>query len=295
MNGVTLHHGDCLDVLKTMPDNSVDLIVTSPPYADARKSTYGGLVADEYVAWFLPISEQMKRVLKADGTLIINIKEKTVNGERHIYVLELILEMRKQGWLWTEEYIWHKKATMPGKWRDRFRDGWERCLQFNKQNQFNMYQDAVMVRASEITQKRARTARKKTEIREKSNTGSGFNVNRLRSCDREMVYPDNVLHIPTESRNQGHSAAFPIELPMWFIKLFSRAGDVVLDPFVGSGTTGLAARQLERDFVGIEKHEGYYRAAVKRITGRAVQKAMWIKDDAPTEDDTPQARTTLMF
>ena len=125
--------GDSKEKLKLLLNNSVDLIVTSPPYADQRKGTYGGIHPDEYVKWFLPISEQLLRVLKPTGTFVLNIKEKVVNGERSTYVMELILEMRKQGWLWTEEFIWHKKNCYPGKWPNRFRDAWERLLQFNKE------------------------------------------------------------------------------------------------------------------------------------------------------------------
>lgn len=105
--------GDCKKVLKTLEDNSVDLIVTSPPYADSRSGTYGGIKPDKYVEWFLPITAELLRVLKPSGTFILNIKEKVVDGERHTYVIELILEMRKQGWLWTEEFIWHKKIAIP--------------------------------------------------------------------------------------------------------------------------------------------------------------------------------------
>ncbi len=117
--------GDCREVLKTIDDNCVDLIITSPPYADRREKVYGGIKPDEYVEWFLPRSEQLLRVLKPHGTFILNIKEKAENGERHTYVLELILGLRKQGWLWTEEFIWHKKNSYPGKWPNRFRDVWK--------------------------------------------------------------------------------------------------------------------------------------------------------------------------
>jgi len=89
----------------------------------------------------LPISAQLLRVLNPSGSFILNIKEKVVDGERSTYVMELILEMRKQGWLWTEEFIWHKKNCYPGKWPNRFRDAWERLLQFNKSRKFNMYPD----------------------------------------------------------------------------------------------------------------------------------------------------------
>ena len=131
-----IYEGDCLTVLQTFPDATIDLIFTSPPYADNRKTTYKGISTDKYVDWFLPISFELKRVLKPQGTFILNIKERAENGERQTYVLELILAMKKQGWLWTEEFIWHKKNCYPGKWSNRFRDAWERCLQFNKEKQF---------------------------------------------------------------------------------------------------------------------------------------------------------------
>ena len=97
--------GDAREKLKEMADNSINLIVTSPPYADSRASTYGGVKPDDYVDWFLPIGAELLRVLKPDGTFILNIKEKVVNGERHTYVLELIMALKKQGWLWTEEFM----------------------------------------------------------------------------------------------------------------------------------------------------------------------------------------------
>ena len=104
---IDIYRDDSAERLKKIPDNSVDLIVTSPPYADQRKKTYGGIHPDRYVEWFLPISAELLRVLKPTGTFILNIKEKVVNGERSIYVMQLILAMRQQGWIWTEEFIWH--------------------------------------------------------------------------------------------------------------------------------------------------------------------------------------------
>ena len=145
MKSLEILEGDAKHVLTQIPSNSVDLIVTSPPYADQRTSTYGGISPDQYVEWFLPIGKELLRVLKPTGTFVLNIKERVVEGERHTYVLELILALRKQGWLWTEEFCWHKKNSYPGKWPNRFRDSWERLLQFNKSRRFNMYQEAVMV------------------------------------------------------------------------------------------------------------------------------------------------------
>ena len=104
-----IFNGDCLKVLPKLPKNCVDLIVTSPPYAQKRKKSYDGVAESQYVEWFLPIAKQLKRVLKDDGSFVLNIKEPAVDSERSTFVIELILEMKKQGWLWTEEYIWHKK------------------------------------------------------------------------------------------------------------------------------------------------------------------------------------------
>lgn len=261
----TIYHGQCEDILKLLASESVNLIVTSPPYADQRKKTYGGISPDEYVDWFLPISEQLFRVLKSDGSFVLNIKERVVNGERHTYVLELILAMRKQGWLWTEEYCWHKKNSYPGKWPNRFRDSWERCLHFTKKRQFAMYQEAVMVPVGDWATTRLATLSETDQRRDESKVGSGFGKNVSNWVGREMVYPNNVLHMATESNNVGHSAAFPVSLPAWFIKLFTQPGDVVLDPFAGAGTTNIAAKQLGRNHIGIEKEAKYCAIAERRM------------------------------
>lgn len=257
--------GDCLEVLRDLPENSVDLVVTSPPYADQRKDTYGGIKPGEYVEWFLPITQELLRTLKPKGTFILNIKEKVVNGERSTYVMELILEMRKQGWLWTEEFIWHKKNCFPGKWPNRFRDAWERLLQFNKQKEFNMYQQAVMVPTGDWAKTRLKNLSETDKRRDNSKVGSGFGKNVSKWIGRDMAYPTNVLLMATESSNKQHSAVFPRELPAWFIKVFTKPSDVILDPFLGSGTTSIAAFQLDRNSVGIEIKEEYYDLALKNI------------------------------
>jgi len=257
--------GDCLKILPHYPDRCVNLIVTSPPYADSRKNTYGGIHPDHYVEWFLPIAEQLFRVLADDGSFILNIKEKAINGERHTYVLELILALKKQGWLWTEEYIWHKKNCAPGKWPNRFRDAWERCLQFNKHKKFKMNQEAVMVPMGDWAKTRLNKLGENDQVRFNSQVGSGFGKNIANWVGRDLAYPSNVLHLATECGNKNHSAAFPKSLPSWFIKLFSDPGDLILDPFVGSGTTCLAAYELQRRYLGIELKEEYYQIALENL------------------------------
>ena len=255
---IRLYLGDAVKELKKVDDASVDLIITSPPYADQRKQTYGGIHPDEYVEWFIPIAAELQRVLKPTGTFILNIKERVVAGERHTYVLELILAMRSQGWLWTEEMIWHKKNCYPGKWPNRFRDAWERLLQFNKQKQFNMYQDAVMVPTGDWAKSRLKKLSDTDRMRDESKVGSGFGKKIENWIGRSMAYPTNVMHMATECGNKNHSAAFPEALPEWFINLFTREGDCVLDPFMGSGTTVTVAERMGRNAIGVEILQEYY-------------------------------------
>jgi DNA modification methylase len=274
-----IRHGDCLDELKKIEDNSIDLIITSPPYADQRKKTYGGIQPSKYVEWFSPISEELLRVLKPSGTFVLNIKEKVVNGERSTYVLELILEMRKQGWLWTEEFIWHKKNCYPGKWPNRFRDAWERLLQFNKNRKFNMYQEEVMVPMGDWAKTRLKKLNDTDRKRDESRVGSGFGKNISNWVDRDKAYPTNVIHLATECNNKKHSAAFPEGLPEWFIKLFTKPGDIVLDPFMGSGTTNIVSKKMYRNSIGIDINDEYCKMVKKQITEDELVLDLWEEDN----------------
>jgi len=248
-----IYCGDCEQVLKEhVRDECVDLIVTSPPYTDQRKNTYAGIHPDKYVEWFSPKVEQFFRVLKPTGSFVLNIKERVVDGQRHSYVIDLISRLKESGWLWTEEYIWHKKNCAPGKWPNRFRDAWERCLHFTKAKNFAMYQEAVMVPMGEWATTRLRRLSEADQRRENSKVSSGFGKKVSNWLGRKMAYPTNVLHLATECGNRSHSAAFPEALPEWFIKLFTHEGDVVLDPFAGSGTTAVVARKLKRQFIAID-------------------------------------------
>lgn len=257
--------GDSAEKLRGLDSDSVQLVITSPPYADQRNNTYGGVHPDEYVDWFLPIASELLRVLNPRGTFVLNIKEKAVNGERHTYVLDLIKALRRQGWFWTEEFIWHKKNSYPGKWPNRFRDSWERLLQFNKSKKFDMYQEEVMVPVGDWAKARLKNLSDTDKIRDESKVESGFGKNISNWVGRDMVYPTNVIHMATETGNQGHSAAFPRQLPEWFIRLFTRPGETVLDPFAGSGTTLFVAQEMGRTAIGIEIVPEYVEAIEARL------------------------------
>jgi DNA modification methylase len=162
--------------------------------------------------------------------------------------------------------MWHKRNCSPGRWPNRFRDAWERCLHFTKQKKFKMNQDAVMVPTGDWARTRLKKLNGNDVVRFNSRVGSGFGKNIANWVGREKAYPSNVLHMATECGNKNHSAAFPKELPAWFTKLFTDEGDVVLDPFMGSGTTCVAAYELGRSYVGIELKDEYFQQALANIS-----------------------------
>ena len=253
-------HGDCKAVLTaaSFPGRSVNLVVTSPPYADQRKGLYGGIHPDEYVEWFLPRAEAIRRVLRDDGSFVLNIKEKAVGGEKHPYVYDLVLALRREfGWRLVDEYCWHKRNCYPGKWPNRFRDSWERLFHFTISPRFKMNQEAVMVPMGEWRQSRLRHLSETDRVRDESKHRNGFGKRIENWVGRDMAYPTNVLHLATECAGKGHPAAFPLALPAWFIRLFTDENDTVLDPFAGSGTTLVAARGLGRKSIGIDTDAHY--------------------------------------
>ena len=258
--------GDCLTVIPAqVAANSVDLIFTSPPYADQRVKNYGGIHPDSYVEWFLPRAAVLREALKPTGSFVLNIKEKAVNGERHPYVMELVLALRAQGWRLVDEYIWHKKNCYPGKWPNRFRDAWERLLHFTLSRDFKMRQEAVMVPMGAWKEARLRQLNDNDQTRFASRHDNGFGKRIANWVDREQAYPSNVLYMATECGYRGHPAAFPLALPDWFIRLFTDEGDCVLDPFAGSGTTLAATRQLGRRAIGIDIAEEYCELMQERL------------------------------
>ena len=265
-----LHHNNCADAALVLerfgPRPPVHLIITSPPYADARKKHYGGPHPDDYVDWFIPLAEKLRDILADDGSFVLNIKERVVKGERHTYVHDLVQAMRGIGFLWTEGYIWRKTNSMPGYWPNRLRDGWEHLFHFTKQRKFKMNQQAVSVPVSEATKKRVAKLNDRNDVvRYESATGSGFGKNISNWAGKERVLPDNVLELSAVTKDVGHPAAFPAAIPEFFIKLLSDDGDIVLDPFSGSGTTAAAAAQLGRIGVGLDLDYASHQNAVSRL------------------------------
>jgi site-specific DNA-methyltransferase (adenine-specific) len=255
--------GDCAFVLKQhVPDNSIDLIVTSPPYLDARDANYKSVKLARYERWFLERSKEFKRVLKPTGSFILNIKESVKNGQRLTYVLDLVIALKEcQYWRWVDEFIWHKTNPYPTGTKRRLKDGWEHLFHFAKTARYHCDPDAVLLPSE--SDYAGDGKRRRNKGAHTVNNGSGMNMSSRFQGD--LVRPSNVLRCATSNINQSHSAAFPEELPEFFIKLFCPENGVVLDPFAGSGTTCIAAKKAKRRYIGIDNTDAHVQEIEKRL------------------------------
>lgn len=250
--------GDAREVLENFPDKYFDLIVTSPPYADARHKHYDSISPDKYVSFILSFHDQFWRVLSDKGSFVLNVKDRVVDGVRHRFVWHTIEALSQKGWLCIDDYIWVKPNAMPGYWSNRLRDEWEYCFHMTKQKKFAMYQDAVRQPIGLWAEKRLAKLTGKSNGRHNSENESGFGRDLRKWVNKKTVLPGNALQVPLVGKNMGHPAAYPVGLPEFFIKLFTRPGDNVLDPFAGSGSTGLAAEKLGRNVVLIDNKAEYF-------------------------------------
>lgn len=251
---------DCLQFMSSMPENSVDLVVTSPPYALRRKDTYGGIDERMYPSWFFSVASKLYRVLKPTGSFVLNIKENVNDGVRSPYVEKTLVLLRGL-FRFSDTFIWVKTNPFPTGSNRRLKDGFEYCYWFTKSEDFKFYPDNVLVPSvSEYFQSEMRRQNKGAHD---TTNGSGMNMSKRYVA--EYVRPSNVLTFPVDSTNHVHPAAFPKKLPLFFIKLMTDEGDLVFDPFCGSGTTCLAARDSGRNYLGCDVQQEYVTIARERL------------------------------
>ena len=257
-------NGDSRKELSSFPKQA-DLIVTSPPYADARHRHYDSIHPEQFADWFATFHEPFWNALKDDGSLVINIKDKVVNGVRHRFVWRTIERLTSLGWHCVDDYIWHKPNPMPGYWPTRFRDGWEYCFHLAKSARPYINQDAVRRPVGDWVKSRLAKLGENDLQRHNSVNSSGFGRDISNWVGKTTVLPSNVLSLPLVGKNKGHPAVYPVELPMFFIKLLSRPDGLVIDPFGGSGTTAIAALSEGRDCVLVDNNAQYCATAYQRI------------------------------
>jgi len=246
-------------------EGQVDLIVTSPPYADARQKHYDSVHPDAFAEWFLTFHEPFFNALKPTGSLVINIKDKVVDGVRHRFVWHTIEALCANGWFSIEDYVWHKTNPMPGRWPTRLRDGWEYCFHLAKSKRPYFNAEAVKQPVGNWVESRLRNLGEGDLSRHNSANESGFGRDISKWVGKEQVLPSNVISLALVGKNKGHPAVFPVGLPLFFIKLLCPEDGLVIDPFAGSGSTGLAALQAGRRCILIDNNPQYAQESYKRL------------------------------
>lgn len=297
--------GDCFELIKGQPDNSVDLIITSPPYADIVN--YGKNISikkpNEYVDWIIPLFREIYRVLKPSGSFILNINDNCSGGYRNPFIYELIYRSQKETELkFYDTYIWHKRNGIPNGGKKRFRNTTEFIFHFVKdQKNLKFYMDRVLQDGSDSYNERKKYAWViKTHgdiidgqrIKNKTinyltgstnKTKDGYELPQTKRVLPDKVRPDNVVRFPTAGLARDntirHPAPFYKDLPLYYINLLTDEGDLVLDVFAGIGTTGLACKELNRQFVGYELNPKYVDFGNKRIEGEQLDNWMVVQYD----------------
>jgi site-specific DNA-methyltransferase (adenine-specific) len=252
--------GDCTDgdvVARLFQGDTAQIAFTSPPYAMQRKETYGGIPQDAYVDWWEGVQAPTWEHLAQGGSFFVNIKPHSEGGERVLYVFDLVLGMRRRwGWRFVDEFCW-QRHTAPGKWNDRFRNGFEPVYQFAKGKGGKFHprrvgheSDDVMVPGQEAKQM--------------TTTGTHYNIGT--ETQRGIALPDNVIRVQGVETGIPHPAMFPVGLPEWFMLPYTDEGDIVYDPFAGGGSTLVAGNHQNRRVYGVELMPEYGAVILERLS-----------------------------
>ena len=261
-----LFHGDVLEELKKLKDESVDLFFTSPPYADRRKKNYSSIPAHEYVEWFLPIGKEVFRVMKPSGSFFLNIKAHKNNGERALYVMKLVIALKEEvGFRYPDEFAWTKNGFM-GKFYGSFKNAWEPIHHFTKAkpSKITFNPKACATKMKESSKKRYEGKQSDAPKNQSGMTGMN-NLDNYKGKD--FALPSNVIHINNVSHglSRKHPATFPVSLAEFFVKSFTDEKAWVCDPFNGSGSSAIATLKNNRNFIGIDNKLEYIQLAEERI------------------------------
>ena len=264
MNINKIYQGDSLNLFSELDNDSVDLILTSPPYSSMKTYIdWQGIPPDEYVDWFIPYCKQIERVMKPTGSFILNINDKIQDGFRHPYVFDLISRIHKEtGLKMYERLFWNKMKGLPN--RSRFGDRVEYIFWFVKSKDFYFNIDEMRTEYSEKSIQRMKKPLKKRYARTEGDQNKEY---KDWAPNPKGALPTTLVNISSESKKiaNNHVAVYPVNLAKYFIGGSTKAGEIVLDPFMGSGTTAVAAKLLGRNYIGFESQQDYINLSESRI------------------------------
>ncbi len=272
--------GNSLHLMKLLPDSSVNLVLTSPPFALTSKKEYGNKDSEEYVEWFVPFAQEIKRILQDDGSFVLDLGGAYLPGHpiRSIYQYELLVTLvKKVDFFLAQEFFHYNPARLPApaEWvnvrRIRVKDSvnlvwWLSKSEYPKANNRNVLKPYT--EAMKRLLERGYRAKKRP---------SGHDITHKFSRNNNGSIPPNLLELGNNDSNSGymkrcqengikpHPARFPKKFPEFFIKFLTDEGDLILDPFAGSNTTGYTAENLHRKWLAFELEKSYLQASLFRF------------------------------
>lgn len=263
---------DSLDYLKTIENETIDLIVTSPPYALHFKKEYGNANQDKYIEWFLPFAKEFRRILKPTGSFVLNIGGTWTpkHPTRSLYVYKLLIELCESAdFKFIQEFFWYNPAKMPtpAEWvtvrKIRVKDAVEYIFWLSPTENPKADNRKVLNPYSKDMERLIKKGVSATK------RPSGHNITTKFAEDKGGSIPPNILQFGNNESNSNyikltkhkgqkvHPARYPSELPRFFIKFLTDENDLVLDPFAGSNMTGFVSEELKRKWISIDKDNDY--------------------------------------
>lgn len=266
--------GDCTNkdvitsLIKASGFRCIHNVMTSPPYAEQRVKQYGGIKEKEYVSWFGGVQENAKMFMDAKGNFFLNIKPNTEkDGQRTLYVFDLVTAMvRNYRWYFIDEFCWIKQS-MPKQVTRHFKNAFEPVYQFSLSTDFLFFPDNVKEKTELSVVPLGKGAGDTSWDGEQGHGGRNISLNKSHVIEPGMAFPDNVIYAK-QMEHTGHEATYPVSLVDFFVKAYSENDMVWLDPFAGSGTTGISARMNGRKCLMIEREPKYVDLILNRWKSR---------------------------
>lgn len=283
------YHGNSLELLDSLEDNSINLVMTSPPFDLLRQKSYGNLNGDEYIEWLTQFARKIKDKLTEDGSFVLDLGGAYQRGVpvRNLYNYKVLIKFVEElGFHLAEEFFWYNSSKLPSpiewvnKRKIRAKDSVNTVWWFSKSEFPKADVTKVLTPYSDRMQKLLDSKKKYYDPKERP---SGHNISEGFNKDNGGAIPSNLLQIPNSESNsqylryckavgvKGHPARFPGKLPEFFIKYLTEPDDVVLDIFGGSNTTGEIAENLDRQWLYCDLDREFVAASVFRFAGDEVQ------------------------
>lgn len=304
--------GDSLELLAQLDSNSIDLVMTSPPFALQREKTYGNVEQEAYVNWLFVFCEQVYRVIKPHGSFVIDLggSYQSKRPVRSLHNYRILIKLCDElDFRLAEEFFWYNPSKLPSpiewvnKRKIRAKDSVNTIWWLSKTDRPKANVSNVLVPYSERMKKLLKNPEKYYQPKERP---SGHDISTAFATNNGGAIPSNLLQIPnTESSSRyiqlckavnvpSHPARFPQKLPLFFINFLTEPGDIVLDIFAGSNTTGAAAESVQRRWIAFEQNLSYLSASVFRFidANESIDAAAKLFDKLLAREETINIKTS---